>query len=267
MPDQDWSGVVVDDVIEQAIGRVIGFMHENLGEQFTIDDMARTAMYSKFHFSRAFQRVTGVPPGRFLSAIRLQEAKRLLVCTSLSVTDISHRVGYTSVGTFSSRFRSSVGLSPTTYRQLGGFNHESPAGWRDPDTRTATVQGELRTVPGISPGVVFMGLFTDRIPQGAPVRCARLDRPGPFVLPYVPPGTWHLLAQSVAAGHEPSRGGNTVPDEGTLYVASHGPITVRSGVPVRLDLDLRPIGALDPPILLALQDARISDVMGQDAAS
>lgn len=111
----------MEKVIEKAVNRVIESMHANLGEQLTIDDMARTAMFSKFHFSRVFQRATGVTPGRFLSAIRIEEAKRLLVSTTWSVTEISHKVGYASVGTFSSRFRSSVGVAPTTYRRLGGF--------------------------------------------------------------------------------------------------------------------------------------------------
>src|SRR5918992_4039442 len=105
---------------EQSVQRVIESIYRNIGEPITIDDMARTAMFSKFHFARIFQRTTGVSPGRFLSAVRLQEAKKLLLSTSLSVADISHQVGYSSVGTFSSRFKRSVGLSPTVYRELGG---------------------------------------------------------------------------------------------------------------------------------------------------
>src|SRR2546430_14701048 len=96
-------------------------MRENLGEPLTVDDMAREALFSKFHFTRIFQRTTGVSPGRFLSALRLQQAKRLLVSTSLNVADISLRVGYNSVGTFSSRFTRSVGLCPTEYRRTGGY--------------------------------------------------------------------------------------------------------------------------------------------------
>ena len=70
----------MDDVIERAVLRVIDSMHENLGEQITIDDMARTAMFSKFHFSRVFQRVTGLSPGRYSlggAAARGQETARL----------------------------------------------------------------------------------------------------------------------------------------------------------------------------------------------
>ena len=73
-------------------------MRDNIGEELTVDDMARAAMFSKFHFTRVFQRVTGVSPGRFLSAMRLQRAKDLLLTTSMNVADISVHVGYNSVG-------------------------------------------------------------------------------------------------------------------------------------------------------------------------
>ncbi|WP_202919196.1 helix-turn-helix transcriptional regulator [Saccharothrix deserti] len=243
-------------------------MHENIGEQFTIDDMARTAMYSKFHFSRAFQRVTGISPGRFLSAIRLQEAKRLLVCTSLTVTDISHRVGYTSVGTFSSRFRSSVGVSPTTYRQLGGFAPQIPmAAKYSVETRTSSLQGEILAPHGGAPGLIFIGLFPDRIPQGAPIRCTVMQRPGPYVLTSVPPGTWHVLAHSVALGREAVLSGGPFASDQALAVASHGPVTVRAGVPVKhVDLRLRSLRVLDPPVLLALLDVRMVAVSANAAS-
>ena len=74
------GGTTVDDAIE----RVILTMRRRLGEPMTVDDLARTARFSKFHFTRIFQRATGVSPGRFLSAMRLNEAKRLLITTSRS---------------------------------------------------------------------------------------------------------------------------------------------------------------------------------------
>jgi transcriptional regulator GlxA family with amidase domain len=110
----------MDSIVRQAVDRAIAMMQANLGEQLTLDDLARSAMFSKFHFSRIFQKVTGISPGRYLSAMRIEEAKRLLVTTSLTVADISHLVGYRGVGTFSSRFSDLVGVPPTTYRQFGG---------------------------------------------------------------------------------------------------------------------------------------------------
>lgn len=248
----------MEKAIEQAVGRVIETMRENLGEQLTVDDMARTAMFSKFHFSRVFQRVTGVSPGRFLAAMRLQEAKRLLVSTSLTVTDISHRVGYASVGTFSLRFRNSVGVAPTTYRQLGGAASRNPAGQRRPlpsQRRQAIVRGEV--VSSLPPlGMVFVGLFADPIPRGQPVRCTVLHDPGRYVLESVPLGTWYLLGHTLAAGLEQAV--HEAPDHGlALCVGSHGPITIRpdSGTVVA-NLQLRRLPQPDPGLLRALLDIR-----------
>jgi AraC family transcriptional regulator len=245
----------MENAIEQAVMRVVKSMHENLGEQLTINDMARTAMFSKFHFSRVFQRVTGLSPGRFLSAVRLQEAKRLLSLTSLTVTDISHRVGYSSVGTFSSRFTSSVGLSPTKYRQLKSISPNIATDLREetPGRRpVTTVRGDISSPLEDQP--IFAGLFPDRILEGRPVRYTVLRKPGPYVLENVPQGEWHLMAQSVALGREDAVDHAPGGDE-ALCVGRHGPITVRPGTQTKVaDLQLRPMRPLDPPVLLALRD-------------
>ncbi|HEY0640188.1 MAG TPA: AraC family transcriptional regulator [Pseudonocardiaceae bacterium] len=244
----------MEKAVEQAVGRVIEAMRDNLGEPLTIDDMARTAMFSKFHFSRIFQRVTGVSPGRFLSAMRLHEAKRLLVSTSLSVTDISHRVGYNSVGTFSSRFRNSVGVPPSTYRQLGGFTHRGLADQRrrPPRQSSAVVSGRVDAAVADGHGLIFVGLFAEPVPQGQPVRSTVLHRPGEYTLEDVPPGTWYLLAHSLAANVEDAVRG-AFDDTRTLCVGHMGPIQVRPDTAtVTADLSLRPIEALDPSVVNAL---------------
>ena len=250
----------MDDTIEQAAERAITVMRENLGNQVTVDDLARAAMFSKFYFTRIFQRATGISPARFLSALRLERAKELLVSTSLNVAEISIQVGYNSIGTFSARFSRSVGLSPTAYRRLGGHTtHISTRAHRAIGVPTATVQGVIRPPDGDSGrGVVFTGLFAERVPEGRPVRCVVLDRPGPYRFHDVPPGAWYLLAQSVPA----DCADGLDPDE--LYAAgdapsvgTEGPIVIRqdSGEQT-VDLQLNPVRALDPPVLLALLDAR-----------
>ncbi|WP_204052383.1 helix-turn-helix domain-containing protein [Microbispora siamensis] len=239
----------MDEVINAAVLRVVQSMQENLGEQLTIDDMARTAMFSKFHFSRVFQRVTGLSPGRFLSAVRLREAKRLLSSTSLTVTDISHRVGYSSVGTFSSRFTGSVGVSPTRYRQLHSVR---PAVSVPAPTGTATVLGRISSPLRGTP--VFAGLFPDRILEGWPVSYTFVRESGPFVLENVPEGRWHLLAHAVAEGHEDALNLPATGDE-ALCVGRLGPITVhRDTETLHAEVPLRPMTPFDPPVLLALRE-------------
>ncbi len=237
----------MDETVRRAVERAIGAMNEKLGEELTIDDIARAATFSKFHFTRVFQQATGVSPGRFLSALRLDEAKRLLLTTSITVADISHRVGYNSVGTFSTRFSSRVGLSPSAYRQQGGFQRRL-AGEPGPGAKPAIVRGFVSVPPEISPGLVFVGLFPTRIPEGAPVRYTVIDAPGPYQLTEVPEGTWHLVAHCVTG---------PLTRRGTGYTGHHGPITVEPGVTARLaDLRVRPKRLFDPPVLLALPDLR-----------
>src|SRR2546430_14849759 len=101
----------------QAVERAIQTMHTHLHELLTLEDLASVACLSPSHFHRVFHRLIGIPPGEFLAALRFQAARRLLVTTSLSVTDICFEVGYTSTGSFTSRFTHLVGLSPRLLRQ------------------------------------------------------------------------------------------------------------------------------------------------------
>ncbi|MFI1868619.1 helix-turn-helix domain-containing protein [Streptomyces jumonjinensis] len=240
------------NTIEHAVRRVIGYMHVNLGQDLTIDDMARTAMFSKFHFTRIFRDVTGTSPGRFLSALRIQEAKRLLVHTDLSVADISSQVGYSSVGTFSSRFKTCVGLSPSAYRDFGGVQPGAPAGSavRAAVAHSLSLRGRVSLAPGERPGHVFVGLFPGRVRQGQPVRWTTLEGPGLFELRDVPSGTWYVLVHSVPYGHEHQPFDSD--GAGLLSVGQHGPVAVHPGALLRpVEIVLRPQGELDPPVLLA----------------
>ncbi|WP_332307164.1 helix-turn-helix transcriptional regulator [Saccharomonospora marina] len=221
--------------------------------------MAQTAMFSKFHFTRIFQRATGVSPGRFLSALRLQEAKRLLLTTSMTVADISHLVGYNSIGTFSSRFHSSVGVSPTAYRHHGGLLPPPPAARTADAKNPATVRGRLSHSPGCRTDQVILGLFSDRIAQGVPVSRATLRGAGAFELADVPEGTWHLLAHASVCSMDN-------PAHRQLYVAAWGPIEVTSGMQLGdIDLWLRPKRIFDPPMLLAHLDTALRTTLPDDS--
>jgi len=187
---REWRiGETTDDTERtMAVARAIIAMHENLGDHLTIDDLARSAMFSKFHFTRIFQRTTGLSPGRFLAALRLAEAKRLLVTTRFSVADIGHQEGYNSVGTFSARFSGSVGVAPTRYRQLRGRPDQIRERSGEPGSGSV-VRGQLSCPPGTDFGPVFVGLFPARILEGFPARYQILPAPEPFLLSDVPTGT------------------------------------------------------------------------------
>ena len=85
-------------------------------EPLTVDDLARAAGLSRAHFSRAFRRAFGESPHAYLLTRRLERAATLLRNTDRSVAEICFSVGLQSVGSFTSSFTRTYGISPTAYR-------------------------------------------------------------------------------------------------------------------------------------------------------
>jgi transcriptional regulator GlxA family with amidase domain len=85
-------------------------------EPLEVDDLARAAGLSRAHFSREFRRAFGESPHAYLLTRRLERAASLLRTTDRSVAEICFAVGLQSVGSFTSSFTRTYGLSPTAYR-------------------------------------------------------------------------------------------------------------------------------------------------------
>jgi AraC-like DNA-binding protein len=85
-------------------------------EALDVDDLARVAGLSRAHFSREFRRAFGESPHAYLLTRRLERAAALLRMTDRTVADICVSVGLQSVGSFTSSFTRTFGLSPTAYR-------------------------------------------------------------------------------------------------------------------------------------------------------
>jgi AraC-like DNA-binding protein len=95
-------------------------------DKLSLEQAAREACLSPFHFHRLFTQTFGETPHEFVSHRRLDLAKRLLARGEMSVTDVCFEVGYSSLGSFSQKFRVLTGRSPTDYqrdlRRVFGFN-------------------------------------------------------------------------------------------------------------------------------------------------
>ncbi len=91
-------------------------MDRDWAEPLDLDAVSAHAGYSRFHFVRAFKDAYGQTPGQYLSRRRIERAQELLRTANLSVTEICALVGFSSLGTFSTRFKRQTGLTPTEYR-------------------------------------------------------------------------------------------------------------------------------------------------------
>jgi AraC-like DNA-binding protein len=85
-------------------------------EPLGVDDLAAAAGLSKAHFSREFRRAFGESPHAYLLTRRLERAAALLRTTDRSVADICLSVGLQSIGSFTTSFTRTFGMSPTAYR-------------------------------------------------------------------------------------------------------------------------------------------------------
>ena len=89
---------------------------ERYFEPLDVDDLAGAAGLSRAHFSREFRRAFGDSPHAYLLTRRLERASALLRATDRSVADVCLSVGLRSVGSFTTSFTRTFGLSPTAYR-------------------------------------------------------------------------------------------------------------------------------------------------------
>jgi len=243
----------------RAVERVITSARERLCEPISLQDMSRVAYISTFHFNRVFHQITGLPPAKFISAMRLDEAKRLLLNTNLSITDISFEVGYNSLSTFTRRFTQRVGLGPREFRYLA--ERMTPASVESLCAHYAELTGRATLRPSIegfvdlpTPGAgpIFVGLFRAHIPQSRPVGGALLTSPGAFNIGPVPDGTYHLLAAALPRLADTL--GYLLPDSANLSVGAwNGPVIVRGGrANGPFNFSLRPMALTDPPLLISL---------------
>jgi len=250
-----------------SIGLAVNAMRSESDYPFTIETLAEITNFSPFHFARLFRSLIGIPPGEFLTALRYDRAKKLLLTSDLSVTDICFEVGYDSLGTFSTRFKQLVGIGPAGFRALpelmDAISSSPPSGssaiGRENGT-AASIRGRI-----IDPPVgynAYVGIFPASIARGRPVAGTRISAVEPFALTDLPRGQFRLLCAAVPAGNSQTR--HLLPGA-ELQVASHPElISIETGLEhFQLTLSMRALGPTDPPVLIALPtlDLHCPDVL------
>lgn len=98
------------------IDRAIEFIESRFARPLTLVDVANAAGLSTFHFARAFRDLTGLPPHRYLTAVRLQHAVRMLL-HGASVTSTCYESGFGSLSHFVTLFRKRFGVTPSAARR------------------------------------------------------------------------------------------------------------------------------------------------------
>lgn len=101
---------------ERRVAAITRFMEERFAEPLALNDLARLAGLSPFHFLRVFRATTGLTPHQHLLRTRLRAAAAHLARTATPVTDVALTTGFEDLSNFIRSFRAEYRLSPQQYR-------------------------------------------------------------------------------------------------------------------------------------------------------
>lgn len=92
------------------------FIDNNFAEHIDLAKIADQAHFSKFHFFRLFKNIYGISPNQYLTAVRINKAKSLLI-TSNSAAEVCFSIGFNSVSTFKALFKRETNFTPSDYKR------------------------------------------------------------------------------------------------------------------------------------------------------
>jgi AraC-like DNA-binding protein len=106
--------------LHKKISKIAGYLNSHYMESVTLGTISKIFHISPYYLSRNFKRVTGFSLVEFLNLTRINMAKALLADSSLKITEIADRVGFSSITHFGRTFKTIVGVSPKDYRKHSG---------------------------------------------------------------------------------------------------------------------------------------------------
>jgi len=104
------------DLPEQLM-RSIHYMELNLAKPVCLENIAREACLSKYHFCRMFTKHVGLSPIQFMLNLRICQATFLLCCTEFPISRVALRSGYNDLSEFNKHFKKVTGVTPSAYRK------------------------------------------------------------------------------------------------------------------------------------------------------
>lgn len=103
--------------IKARLDAVIVYIRQNYHRKITVDRLVEVSHISKFYLIRLFKELTGTTPYRYIMLIRVDEAKKLLRHTRLSVKEVGEQTGFCDTKNFITNFKKFTGLTPLQFRK------------------------------------------------------------------------------------------------------------------------------------------------------
>lgn len=97
---------------------ICNYINEHCAENLTLEDTAKMAGFSKYHFTRLFKQFSGLSFYKYVNKKRIEKAEQLLINPSISVTEAALQSGFTSLSAFIRMFKLMKGCTPTEFRDM-----------------------------------------------------------------------------------------------------------------------------------------------------
>ncbi|WP_054955855.1 AraC family transcriptional regulator [Paenibacillus dakarensis] len=247
----------MNDYREEAVEKAIQYMKEHLNEDIKAEQLANIVGYSPYHFARVFKSITGITIRQYLSALRIESGKSYLLKEPSLLVKILHSIGFSSSGSFHTRFKQFVGLSPKQFRSSSELLHNYVKQYES--APLSLPQGQESVLPRIQchvttpetfRGLIFVGLFPRPVPDQRPVAGTALNlRNRTCQFTGVPHGTYYVLAAGIPWSLNPR----------DYFLLEHAPrgiydhsILVDETTDLNLKITLREPSPFDPPIVINL---------------
>jgi AraC-like DNA-binding protein len=113
-----------------ALRRVRAYIDAHLGERISLDELARQAGVSRFHFARQFRLSTGESPMGYLRRVRIERSKGILQSCDTTIAEVAARLGFSDQSHFTRTFGRLVGVSPGSFARCDRWGSRAVAGER-----------------------------------------------------------------------------------------------------------------------------------------
>ncbi len=106
----------IDEKKQEKLRRAIERMYADMDKKLSIEALARECNFSLSYFAHLFRAAMGVSPHTYLSRLRIERAKNMLLNTESTVLEIALATGFSDQNYFSRFFKAQTGVAPSAYR-------------------------------------------------------------------------------------------------------------------------------------------------------
>ncbi|AFY57993.1 DNA-binding domain-containing protein, AraC-type [Rivularia sp. PCC 7116] len=94
---------------------IVDYINENLHQEISLNELAKLAQISPYHFTRQFKKSTTLPPHQYIIRTRVERAKQLLLQGDLTIVQVAHIVGFSHQSHLNRHFKRLVGVTPKVF--------------------------------------------------------------------------------------------------------------------------------------------------------